>query len=96
MRKFSWICGAVLETFYCIFYIFFKIFLNTKTGFQNRELHFKEENIKIMASCKPVYNENALQRVIIFFDDIAEVKKTAYKVLGSNTMHFDSIIGDSI
>ncbi len=71
------------------------IFLNTKTGFQNRELHFKEENIKIMASCKPVYDESALQRVIIFFDDIAEVKKTAYKVLGSNTMNFDSIISCS-
>ncbi|MCI8608453.1 MAG: sigma 54-interacting transcriptional regulator [Firmicutes bacterium] len=71
------------------------IFLNTKTGFQNRELHFKEENIKIMASCKPVYDENSLQRVIIFFDDIAEVKKTAYKVLGNNTFNFDSIIGSS-
>lgn len=72
------------------------VILDHGEAFRNKELTFNDGNVNIVLSSRIIYNEDSIEQVVIFFDDIIEAKQNAYALLDEGRGTIDEIVGSSL
>ena len=63
--------------------------------FKNKEFLFDEVDVHIVLSSRIIYNQDQIEQVVIFFDDVIEARQNAYAILDEGRGALDNIIGSS-
>ena len=73
----------------------FNAIVESRQEFKNKEFRFNDGEVHIVLSSRIIYNRDAVEQVVIFFDDAIEARQTAYRILDESRGALDSIIGNS-
>lgn len=90
--KFWGLLGKHIDTFWAGAH---KLLVDNKEGLNNQEFSFNNNSNKFLLSTKVVLENNNIERVIVFFDNLIEAKENAYRILDDQADGFGRIKGNS-